>query len=83
MAPPAQGRLLWEHWDRPRSYYFPGNHLFHFDRGAHLRSMAHFLAHVGVVERRRERGEPGTSAVADGLPASDAVVGYPLLASGV
>ena len=53
MAPPSQARLLWEHWDHPRAYYFPGNHLLHFDRGGYLRMMARFLARAGVLPPRR------------------------------
>ncbi|MBI2892931.1 MAG: alpha/beta hydrolase family protein [Deltaproteobacteria bacterium] len=49
MAPPSQARLLWEHWQRPRAYYFPGNHLLHFDRGLYLRAMARFLARADVL----------------------------------
>jgi pimeloyl-ACP methyl ester carboxylesterase len=50
MAPPSQARLLWEHWGEPRAYFFPGNHLLHFDRGGYLRVMAKFLARAGLVE---------------------------------
>ena len=52
MSPPSQARLLWEHWGRPPAYYFPGNHLLHFDRGGYLRMMASFLARAGVLPPR-------------------------------
>lgn len=50
LAPPAQARLLWEHWERPWVYYFPGNHLLHFDRGGYLRMIARFLRRNGVIK---------------------------------
>jgi pimeloyl-ACP methyl ester carboxylesterase len=52
MAPPSQARLLWEHWKRPAIYYFPGNHLLHFDRGGYLRAQARFLGGLGLLEPR-------------------------------
>jgi pimeloyl-ACP methyl ester carboxylesterase len=50
LAPPKQTRLLWEHWDRCRLHWFPGNHIMHFDRGAYLREMARFLKGIGFFE---------------------------------
>jgi pimeloyl-ACP methyl ester carboxylesterase len=62
LAPPKHARLLWEHWDRCRLHWFPGNHIMHFDRGTYLREIARFLRHIGFFEglpepsvRRRER----------------------------
>lgn len=52
MAPPSQARLLADHWGDPRTYYFPGNHLLHFDRGGYLRMMARFLASLGMLPPR-------------------------------
>jgi hypothetical protein len=51
MSPPSQARLLWEHWDEPRAYFFPGNHALHFDRGGYLRVLVRFLARAGLVDR--------------------------------
>ncbi len=69
LAPPKQARLLWEHWDRCRLHWFPGNHVLHFDRGAYLREMARFLRSIGFFEglpepkqirqERRRRFLPG------------------------
>ncbi|MCS6799340.1 MAG: alpha/beta hydrolase family protein [Myxococcota bacterium] len=50
LAPPKHARLLWEHWGRPRLYWFPGNHLLHFDRGRYLREIARFLRQTGFSE---------------------------------
>jgi pimeloyl-ACP methyl ester carboxylesterase len=47
MAPPEQIRLLWEHWDRPRLHWYPGNHLLHVNRAAYLREMRKFMRDVG------------------------------------
>lgn len=46
-APPKHVRLLWDHWNRPRLHWFPGNHLFHFDQGRYLTEMAEFLREIG------------------------------------
>jgi len=54
MAPPSQARLLWEHWGHPEIYYFPGNHMLHFDRGGYLRAQARFLARNGLLPPRDE-----------------------------
>jgi len=50
LAPPKHSRLLWEHWDRCRLYWFPGNHLIHLDRGEYLRQLGRFLRDVGFFE---------------------------------
>jgi pimeloyl-ACP methyl ester carboxylesterase len=50
LAPPKHGKLLWEHWGRPRLYWFPGNHIIHFDRGRYLREIARFLRHTGFSQ---------------------------------
>jgi hypothetical protein len=47
LAPPEQSRMLWEHWDRPRIHWYPGNHLLHVNRGAYLRETRRFMAAVG------------------------------------
>ncbi|MDI1301187.1 MAG: alpha/beta hydrolase family protein [bacterium] len=46
-APPKHARLLWDHWDRPRLHWFPGNHLIHLDQGKYLKEMASFLRSTG------------------------------------
>ncbi|MDP2229009.1 MAG: alpha/beta hydrolase family protein [Moraxellaceae bacterium] len=46
-APPKHARLLWDHWDRPRLHWFPGNHLIHLDQGKYLKEMATFLKDIG------------------------------------
>ena len=47
LAPPKHARLLWDHWDRPRIHWFPGNHLLHLDQGKYLKEMASFMREVG------------------------------------
>jgi pimeloyl-ACP methyl ester carboxylesterase len=43
LAPPKHARLLWDHWDRPRIHWFPGNHVLHLDQGKYLKEIARFL----------------------------------------
>jgi pimeloyl-ACP methyl ester carboxylesterase len=52
LAPPAHARKLWEHWDRPRLHWYPGNHTLHVNRGAYLREMRRFMSDNGVVYTR-------------------------------
>lgn len=47
LAPPKHGRLLWDHWDRCRIHWFPGNHLVHLDQGKYLKEIAGFLRQTG------------------------------------
>ena len=47
LAPPKHGRLLWDHWDRCRIHWFPGNHLVHLDQGKYLKEIARFLRQTG------------------------------------
>ena len=47
LAPPKHARLLWDHWDRPRIHWFPGNHLLHLDKGKYLKEIARFLRQIG------------------------------------
>ena len=46
LAPPKHSRLLWDHWDRPRIHWFPGNHILHVSQPDYLRRMTKFLAPV-------------------------------------
>lgn len=43
LAPPKHSRLLWDHWDRCRIHWFPGNHFLHLDRGHYIAQMFSFL----------------------------------------
>jgi pimeloyl-ACP methyl ester carboxylesterase len=47
LAPPKHARLLWDHWDRCRIHWFPGNHLLHLDQGKYLKEMAAFMREIG------------------------------------
>lgn len=47
LAPPKHTRLLWDHWQRPRLHWFPGNHIIHLDQGKYLREMAEFIEATG------------------------------------
>jgi dipeptidyl aminopeptidase/acylaminoacyl peptidase len=47
LAPPKHARLLWDHWDRPRVHWFPGNHVLHLDQGKYLKEIAAFLRKIG------------------------------------
>ena len=47
LAPPEQSEWLWEHWDRCRMHWFPGNHVLHVNRVAYLREMQALMESVG------------------------------------
>ncbi len=49
LAPPEQSEWLWEHWDRCRMHWFPGNHVLHVNRVAYLREMRDLMEQVGFV----------------------------------
>ena len=49
LAPPEQSEWLWEHWDRPRMHWFPGNHVLHLHRVAYLREMREVMEASGFV----------------------------------
>jgi pimeloyl-ACP methyl ester carboxylesterase len=46
LAPPEQSERLWEHWERPKMHWFPGNHVLHVNRGAYLKEMGRFMQSV-------------------------------------
>ena len=48
-APPKHTHLLWEHWQRCRLHWFPGNHLIHLDQGRYLHAMRSFMKHIKFV----------------------------------
>jgi pimeloyl-ACP methyl ester carboxylesterase len=43
LAPPQQAEALWEHWDRCKFHWFPGNHILHVSQPDYLRRMSRFL----------------------------------------
>jgi pimeloyl-ACP methyl ester carboxylesterase len=47
LAPPEQSEWLWEHWDRCRMHWFPGNHVLHVSRVAYLREMREVMEAAG------------------------------------
>lgn len=49
LAPPKQTRLLWDHWERCRLYWFPGSHVLHLDREAFFRQIAVFLREIAFL----------------------------------
>jgi pimeloyl-ACP methyl ester carboxylesterase len=53
LAPPEQSSWLWEHWDRCKLHWFPGNHTLHVNRGAYLREMGRFFQATGFSELRQ------------------------------
>jgi pimeloyl-ACP methyl ester carboxylesterase len=56
LAPPKHARLLWDHWDRCRIHWFPGNHLIHLDKGKYLKEIARFLKEIDFHQPRGRRG---------------------------
>jgi len=49
LAPPKHTRILWDHWNRPRLHWFPGNHVLHLDQGRYLKEMQSFMRTCGFV----------------------------------
>lgn len=49
LAPPKHARLLWDHWDRCRMHWFPGNHVIHLDQGKYLKEMLAFMRGIGFA----------------------------------
>jgi len=43
MAHPDHAKSIWEHWQRPKIYWFPGNHLVHFEKTHYMREVVSFL----------------------------------------
>lgn len=50
LAPPKHSRLLWDHWDRCRIHWFPGNHVLHLDRGEYLGQMLRFMRELEFLD---------------------------------
>ncbi len=48
MAHPDHAQSLWEHWNEPNIYWFPGNHLVHFEKENYMRKVAAFLRGLGL-----------------------------------
>jgi hypothetical protein len=43
LALSEQSLRLWEHEQRPQLRWFPGSHIIHFGRGAHLDAMRRLM----------------------------------------
>jgi cephalosporin-C deacetylase-like acetyl esterase len=43
MAHPNHAQSLWQHWKHPKIYWFPGNHLVHFEKAEYMRQVVGFL----------------------------------------
>ncbi|MFO1526850.1 MAG: hypothetical protein U1F16_12865 [Turneriella sp.] len=43
MAHPDHAHSLWHHWKHPKIYWFPGNHLVHFEKTHYMRQVVSFL----------------------------------------
>jgi len=43
MAHPDHAHSLWHHWKHPKIYWFPGNHLVHFEKTHYMREVVAFL----------------------------------------
>jgi pimeloyl-ACP methyl ester carboxylesterase len=43
MAHPDHAHSLWHHWKHPKIYWFPGNHLVHFEKTHYMREVVSFL----------------------------------------
>jgi pimeloyl-ACP methyl ester carboxylesterase len=40
---PDHAHSLWHHWKHPKIYWFPGNHLVHFEKTHYMRQVVSFL----------------------------------------
>lgn len=58
LAPPSQAAALWEHWDRPRIHWFPGNHVLHAGRSEYLREMLVFMRDNDFAPAVRHQDAP-------------------------
>jgi pimeloyl-ACP methyl ester carboxylesterase len=58
LAPPKHSRLLWDHWNRCRIHWFPGNHVLHLDRGEYIDQIGQVLAKIGFVPGAEQDDEP-------------------------
>jgi hypothetical protein len=47
---PRHVSALWEHWDRPKIHWYPGNHVIHVGRQHYLKRMHEFVEGVGFYE---------------------------------
>ncbi|WP_052546729.1 alpha/beta hydrolase family protein [Enhygromyxa salina] len=45
-------RALWEHWDRPRHFRFPGGHAWQVQRKRYHREVGQFLRDIGLLGGR-------------------------------
>ncbi len=48
MAHPNHAHSLWHHWKHPKIYWFPGNHLVHFEKTRYMREVVAFLRGLGL-----------------------------------
>ena len=48
MAHPNHAHSLWHHWQHPKIYWFPGNHLVHFEKTHYMREVVAFLRGLGL-----------------------------------
>lgn len=49
LSPPEQARKLWEHWDRCKFHWYPGNHLIHVHRIRYVQDMGRFMDEIGFA----------------------------------
>jgi hypothetical protein len=47
---PRHVSALWEHWDRPKIHWYPGNHVIHVGRRHYLKRMHEFVESTGFYE---------------------------------
>lgn len=49
LMPTDQARALWEHWERPGLYWYPGSHVAQLGRGGAFRALEAWLAGLGLA----------------------------------
>jgi pimeloyl-ACP methyl ester carboxylesterase len=52
VVPAEQPGKLWEHWGRPRMYWFPGGHIGHFSQSDALTQIHEFLYMLKLARKR-------------------------------
>jgi pimeloyl-ACP methyl ester carboxylesterase len=65
---PEHAERLWQHWERPRMYWYPGGHLVQLGRGAALRAVRALIADAGLVRWSETREPPRPASVARSRP---------------
>ena len=62
LMPTDQARALWEHWERPGLYWYPGSHVAQLGRGGAFRALVAWLGGLGLARPQPQDAEAGPRA---------------------